>query len=101
MSKVKKNTSETDVYETCGTIVEVGTIISENDTMLSLPFEGVDLASAEELAKKYVDAARKRFTTVKVKNKESTTQNGVTLELTLTFECAAEKIIFEMSLSTI
>ncbi|MCK5818654.1 MAG: DUF406 family protein [Psychromonas sp.] len=101
MSKVKNNTGETDVYETCGTIVEVGTIISEDDTVLTLPFEGVDLASAEALAKKYVDAARQRFATVKVKYKESTTQKAVTLNLTLIFECAAEKIIFEMALSTI
>lgn len=90
-----------DVCEACGTIVELGSVINEDDTVLVLPFAGSDSAAVNELAKKYIDAAKGRFTTVEISQKETTTAEGVSLELSLAFECTAEKLIFEMGLSTI
>ena len=101
MSDVKNNTTETEVCEACGTIVELGSVISPEDTVLELPFAGTDLAGVKSLAQKYIDAAKARYETVEVETTETTTETGTVLDLKLTFECAAEKIIFEMALSTI
>ena len=101
MSNVKNNTTETDVCEACGTIVELGSVIAVEDTVLELPFDGSDLAGVKLLAQRYIDAAKARYETVEVEISEATTETGFKVDLTLTFECAAEKIIFEMALSTI
>ncbi|MEH6454178.1 MAG: DUF406 family protein [Psychromonas sp.] len=98
MSTDKKND---DVCEACGTIVELGSVIHEDDTVLVLPFSGSDSAAVNELAKKYIDAAKTRFATVEVTQQETTVTDGVNLEVTLGFECTAEKLIFEMGLSAI
>ncbi len=90
-----------DVCEACGTIVELGSVITEDDTVLILPFTGADKASVEQLAQKYIDAAKARFATVEVTTQESHGADSVTLEVSLSFECTAEKLIFEMNLSTI
>ena len=97
----KNNSNESDVCEACGTIVELGSVIKEDDTVLVLPFEGVDPAGVNKLAQKYIAAAKARFDTVEVNKAESTTEQGFSIELTLTFECTAEKLIFEMGLSAI
>ena len=94
-----KNTNE--VSEACGTIVELGSVITEDDTLLLLPFAGADKISVEQMAQKYIDAAKMRFATVAVTTKETTQANTVTIEVSLQFECTAEKLIFEMSLSAI
>ena len=52
MSEVQNNTCETDVCEACGTIVELGSVIAEDDTVLVLPFDGSDEAGVKALAKK-------------------------------------------------
>ena len=96
-----KNTTESDVCEACGTIVELGSVIEAGDDVLVLPFEGTDQAGVNKLAQKYVDAAKTRFETVVVKLAESKTEKGFSCEVTLEFECTAEKLIFEMGLSAI
>lgn len=103
MSQDQNTTNEcsVDVCEACGTIVELGSVIAEDDTVLVLPFTGKDKVSTEQLAQKYIDAAKERYATVEVSTKESNDENGFHLELSLSFECTAEKLIFEMNLSTI
>jgi len=94
-----KNTN--DVCEACGTFVELGSVIAEDDTLLVLPFSGVDKESVEQLAQKYIDAAVARFASVECSKKTETIETGATCELALQFECTAEKLIFEMGLSAI
>ena len=69
-----KNTTESDVCEACGTIVELGSVIEAGDDVLVLPFEGADKAGVNKLAQKYVDAAKARFATVEVSLEETTTE---------------------------
>ena len=85
-----------DVCEACGTIVELGSVIAEDDTVLILPFTGEDKVSVEQLAQKYIDAAKARFATVEVSTQENSDENGVHLEVSLRFECTAEKLIFQL-----
>jgi uncharacterized protein YfcZ (UPF0381/DUF406 family) len=94
-------TQETDVCEACGTIVELGSVISDDDTVLILPFNGPDKASVEALADKYINAAKTRFETVKVTVEFKDAECGVESKVSLQFECTAEKLIFEMGLSAI
>ena len=103
MSQDKNNTNECelDVCEACGSFVELGSVISDDDTVLILPFSGTDKASVAALAQKYIDAATERFPEVIVNTKESNDAEGAHIELTLTFDCTAEKLIFEMGLSAI
>lgn len=96
-----KNTNETDVCEACGTIVELGSVIAEDDTVLVLPFEGADESGVKKLAQKYIDVAKARFESVEVSVEEATTEQGFSCKVTLAFECTAEKLIFEMGLSAI
>jgi uncharacterized protein YfcZ (UPF0381/DUF406 family) len=96
-----KNTTEADVCEACGTIVELGSVIEAGDDVLVLPFEGTDQAGVNKLAQKYIDAAKTRFETVEVSLEEKTTEQGFVCNVSLKFECTAEKLIFEMGLSAI
>ena len=97
----ENNTNESDVCEACGTIVELGSVINEDDTVLVLPFDGADQAGVNKLAQKYIDAAKARFETVEVTKEDSTTEQGFACKVTLAFECTAEKLIFEMGLSAL
>ena len=102
MSQDKKNnTNEADVCEACGTIVELGSVINDGDCVLSLPFSGSDRKSVTDLAQKYIDEAKQRFPEVIIATKENSDSEGEHCQLTLTFDCTAEKLIFEMALSTI
>lgn len=97
----QNNTQENEVCEACGTIVELGSVIAEDDTVLVLPFSGPDKASVEALAAKYISAAQDRFATVEVSVDFKEVENAVESKVSLQFECTAEKLIFEMGLSTI
>ena len=102
MSQDKKNnTNEVDVCEACGTIVELGSVINDDDCVLSLPFSGSDKKSVTDLVQKYIDAAKQRFPEVIIATEESCDKEGEHCQLSLTFDCTAEKLIFEMALSTI
>lgn len=90
------NSNETDVCEACGTIVELGSVIAEGDNVLVLPFSG-EAEAVSRLVEKYSEAAKERFSTVEINVEKKS--DGV--ELTLRFECTAEKLIFEMGLSSI
>jgi len=102
MSQETQNTAqETDVCEACGTIVELGSVIAEDDTVMVLPFSGPDKASVEALAEKYINAAKGRFDTVEVDVAFAESDDVVNSKVSLKFECTAEKLIFEMGLSAI
>ena len=103
MSQDKNSTNEctVDVCDTCGSIVELGSVIAGDDTVLVLPFIGEDKASVEQLVQKYIDAAKERFPEVVVSTEENSDADGEHIKLALTFDCTAEKLIFEMGLSTI
>ncbi|MEI6897457.1 MAG: DUF406 family protein [Psychromonas sp.] len=96
-----QSSNEADACDACGTIVELGSVITGDDTVLVLPFEGDSQEEVKKLAEKYCDAAKARFETVVISQKRSTTEKGFACEVTLQFECTAEKLIFEMGLSTI
>ena len=99
--ETQSTTQETDVCEACGTIVELGSIIAENDTVLVLPFTGPDKPSVEALADKYIIAAKNRFETVEVSVTFEEVNNTVESKVSLQFDCTAEKLIFEMGMSAI
>jgi len=102
MSQENKNTTqEADVCEACGTIVELGSVIAEDDTVLVLPFTGPDKTSVEALADKYITAAKNRFETVEVSVTFEEVNNAIESKVSLKFECTAEKLIFEMGMSSI
>lgn len=90
-----------DVCEACGTIVELGSVIAEDDNVLILPFAGGNKEAVAQLAQKYIDAAQQRFPEVVVTTQESSDADGEHIELKLTFDCTAEKLIFEMNMSAI
>ena len=97
----ESTSQESDVCEACGTIVELGSVIAEDDTVLILPFNGPDKASVEALADKYISAAKARFETVIVTVNFEEVDNAVNSKVSLEFECTAEKLIYEMGLSAI
>ena len=99
--ETQSTTQETEVGEACGTIVELGSIIAENDNVLVLPFTGPDKSSVEALADKYITAAKNRFETVEVSVTFEEVNNTVESKVALQFDCTAEKLIFEMGMSAI
>ena len=99
--EIQSTTQEADVCEACGTIVELGSVIAEDDTVLVLPFAGPDKSSVEALADKYITAAKNRFETVEVSVVFEEVNNTVESKVSLQFECTAEKLIFEMGMSSI
>ncbi|WP_236546641.1 DUF406 family protein [Psychromonas sp. L1A2] len=97
----KNQVQENEVCEACGTIVELGSVITEDDTQLVLPFSGPTKESVEALAEKYIKAAKARFETVEITVDYKEVESTIESEVTLQFECTAEKLIFEMGLSAI
>lgn len=97
----ENSSQENDVCDACGTIVELGSVITEDDTVLILPFNGPDKASVEQLADKFISAAKMRFSTVEVTVDFEEVDRIVHSKVALQFECTAEKLIFEMNLSAI
>lgn len=94
-------TQEKEVCDACGTIVELGSVITEDDTLLVLPFTGPDEASINVLAEKYISAAQARFPDVGVSVSFEAVDHAVEGQLALQFDCTAEKLIFEMGLSAL
>jgi len=96
-----QQTTENDVCDACGTIVELGSVIAEGDTVLVLPFTGADKTSVKALTEKYITAAKTRFPDVITDIEYQEVDGTVQGKLTLQFDCTAEKLIFEMGLSAI
>jgi len=97
----QKNNQENDICEACGTFVELGSVITEDDTLLILPFSGPDKTSVEQLGDKYIQAAQTRFPEVVVSVDYKEIEYAIESKVSLKFECTAEKLIYEMGLSSI
>ncbi|WP_252176746.1 DUF406 family protein [Endozoicomonas sp. 4G] len=92
--------NETDPYEctNCNT-VEVGTLIRDDDTWVTLEIRGDEAISAQD---KFSEIEERALSVgsgnCKIKS-ETCQENGITvIKAMLDFDCAAEKLIFEMSL---
>ena len=78
-----------DTCTDCGSFVDIGAVIGEDDRLLSINFTGED---ALERAKRVAELASKRFDEVHYTLVE--TADGV--EMNLTFGVAAEMMIFQL-----
>ena len=87
--------NEKDQYESLAcNCVEVGTIIKEDDTLLTLDLSGVNAETQFEQLK--VDATKIGSGNCKV-SAETIDEGGQTIiRAMLDFDCAAEKLIFQM-----
>ncbi|WP_179287577.1 DUF406 family protein [Paraferrimonas haliotis] len=83
----------TQVADCCGNFVEIGTVISETDTEMTLNFGDINEASLAQLELQR-QAIVARFNNAQVKQVEANGQ----LQLQVIFEVAAEKLIYQMSL---
>ncbi|GLP97875.1 DUF406 family protein [Paraferrimonas sedimenticola] len=79
------------VVDACNNVVEIGTVIDESDTALSITF-GDDTPENQAAREAATQAITKRFPKATV---AAETQNGQLL-LAVTFDCAAEKLIYQM-----
>jgi uncharacterized protein YfcZ (UPF0381/DUF406 family) len=78
-----------DSCDTCGSFVDIGTVIEAQDTELMINLKG---ANAKQDAQLLVDKATARFKSVKASMKAS--DEGVILALN--FEYTVEKMIFQL-----
>ncbi|WP_173496690.1 DUF406 family protein [Shewanella sp. ISTPL2] len=78
-----------DTCTDCGSFVDIGAVIDEHDTLLTLNFVG-DSAQAD--AKSMATRAQTRF--AEVQTEFVTKAEGV--DLLLTFNVSAEKMIFQL-----
>ena len=87
--------NEKDQYESLAcNCVEVGTVIKEDDTLLTLDLSGANAETQFEKLK--VDASQIGSGNCKV-SAETIDQDGKTvIRAMLNFDCAAEKLIFQM-----
>ncbi|BDY05323.1 DUF406 family protein [Ferrimonas sp. YFM] len=83
--------------DTCGCYMDIGAIISEEDNILTLPVQGSDEQSAMGFFDDYVQKAKARFAEVDTDTQWDAENNVLTGKLI--FSCAAERIIFEMTLA--
>ncbi|ABM00028.1 DUF406 domain-containing protein [Shewanella amazonensis] len=81
--------SVNDTCTDCGSFVDIGAVIAEEDTELTLEFSGKD---ADTKARHLCDLAVKRF--ANVSGQIDHTEAGVCLRIT--FDVAAEKMIFQL-----
>ncbi|MCL1142504.1 DUF406 family protein [Shewanella gaetbuli] len=86
---VEQQDNVNDTCTDCGSFVDIGAVIDEHDTLLSLSIEGDD---ANEKAQQIAEKARQRFSHVEVNINEQ--QDKV--ELNLTFSVTVEKMLFQL-----
>ncbi|QYJ80595.1 DUF406 family protein [Shewanella acanthi] len=78
-----------DTCTDCGSFVDIGAVIDEQDTMLELQFYG---ESAATDANRIVELATTRFPNTQSQT-ETVNQN---VQVKLTFEVSVEKMIFQL-----
>ncbi|GGE66720.1 DUF406 family protein [Shewanella carassii] len=78
-----------DTCAECGSYVDIGTVVEEGDTLLSLTFQGESATVDAETLKKLAEG---RFADVKAELRRV----EQTVTLALTFSCSAEKMIFQL-----
>lgn len=92
--------NEKDPFEctTCNT-VEVGTLIRDDDTWVTLEIRGDKAISARDKFRKIEQRARSVGSGNCKVQSETSQENGITvIKAMLDFDCTAEKLIFQMSL---
>ncbi|WP_372872820.1 DUF406 family protein [Shewanella sp.] len=87
--KENQNPSVNDTCTDCGSYMDIGAVISADDIHMSVTFSG---ECALEQARALQQKAIKRFAAVQTDISEI----GHDVELKLTFDVAAEKMIFQM-----
>ncbi|MRI32111.1 hypothetical protein EOPP23_03765 [Endozoicomonas sp. OPT23] len=90
--------NQKDQYESLAcNCVDVGTLISEDDTQLALEIRGDDIATAQEKFSQIEKKARSIGSGKCAVQSEILNDNGFTIiKAMLDFDCTAEKLIFEM-----
>ncbi|MFB2733197.1 DUF406 family protein [Shewanella mangrovisoli] len=78
-----------DTCTDCGSFVDIGAVIDEQDTMLELSFAG---AQAEIEASKMLERAQARFS----QTQGNTVKNDAGVILKLVFDVSVEKMIFQL-----
>ena len=78
-----------DTCAECGSFVDIGTVLEEDDTLLQLDFVG-ETAVADAAA--IVEQTAARFSDAAIT--QQATDDGV--RLAINFSCSAEKIIFQL-----
>ncbi|QSX38862.1 DUF406 family protein [Shewanella sedimentimangrovi] len=91
MKSIEEQQSSTinDTCNDCGSFVDIGTVLDEQDTCMTLSFSGVD---AEVKAKELATLALARFPGCRAQLE--TEANGC--RLVLQFDVSAEKLIFAL-----
>ncbi|MCE2593494.1 YfcZ/YiiS family protein [Motilimonas cestriensis] len=87
-----------DVCEACGVLVELGSVIHEDDNVLSLPITASDQAQARVLADQLINQAKAKYADCEIEEITEGLEAGVALQLNIRFSCTAERLIFEMAL---
>ena len=90
--------NQKDQYESLAcNCVDVGTLISDDDTCLALEIRGDDVATAQEKLSQIEKKALAVGSGNCAIHSETSNDNGVTvIKAMLDFDCTAEKLIFEM-----
>lgn len=91
MKSIKEAQSDlvNDTCAECGSFVDIGTVLEEDDTLLQLDFVG-DTATADAAA--VVEQTAAQFSDASIS--QQATAEGV--RLNINFSCSAEKIIFQL-----
>ncbi len=79
-----------DDCTTCGLIPDIGAVINESDTLLKIEFELTE--EGKQSAQQLAGHAQQNFSNVKVE----LTEAGSDFILTLDFDLAVEKMLFQM-----
>ncbi|QUM77320.1 DUF406 family protein [Moritella sp. 24] len=90
------NNNDADIKDCCGSFAEIGSIIQPDDTELSFPITFDSQAAADEKLREleaYVDEQFDEEVTINF-----SAQSEFSYQVTLSFTCTAEKMIFEMNL---
>lgn len=82
-------TTVNDTCNTCGSFVDIGAVIEENDTELRLTFTGDDAVNQVE---QISQLAKSRFSDTQV----TINKRNDDIELVLIFSVTAEKMIFQL-----
>ena len=91
------NKTQDMVTDCCGSFMDVGAVIAEEDNILSVPVSAPSQQLAEQAFAEVAGKAQARFADVKVSAQWDEAQG--TLNGALTFSCAAERLIFEMGMN--
>lgn len=85
----KQQTNVNDNCADCGSFVDIGAVVEEQDTVLQLSFTGDEALTEAQMLQ---HTAKQRFSGTKTDIKD----NGLEVSLVLDFAFSAEKMIFQL-----